>query len=133
MGFHNEEQTLIARPTYFTVEAEADIALTCEGDGWMSVGAAKTWAAAAGAGFGIPNFFIDGAVPEIGFSVGSGAGRQQVLLHDTDGLHLDGKKIGFFGEAPIAKPTVVGVKADAVAGALVAALDSLGLILDSTT
>lgn len=52
-----------------------------------------------------------------------------------DTLAIDATAVGFFGETPVARPEVTGVRDDpeAALANLLAALASLGLITDSTT
>ena len=51
----------------------------------------------------------------------------------NDTTKINGSALGFFTTAPVAKPTVAGVKADAVAASILAALVALGLVTDTTT
>jgi hypothetical protein len=54
---------------------------------------------------------------------------------EIDGdLNHDGSKVGFYGTAPAAKPTVTGSRGgNAALQPLLTALATLGLITDSTT
>lgn len=61
-----------------------------------------------------------------------------IYLRGTGGanerIHTDGTGIGFFGSAPIAKPTITGSRAgNAALADLLTKLASYGLIVDSTT
>jgi len=61
---------------------------------------------------------------------------KEINATDDDGLMLgaDGDKLGFCGETPIDKPEVTGSTGDNEAlASLLTALQSLGLITDSTT
>ncbi len=62
--------------------------------------------------------------------MGGTVGGAKIIHFKNDAGTL---KTGFFGTAAVAKPAVTGVKSDAVAGNILAALATLGLLTDSTT
>lgn len=81
----------------------------------------------------------DGAGGDVTIQTGAGggsaaAGALTFKVGATTVLAADGAgKLGFYGAAPYAKPTVLGSKSDAVAVSILTALVNLGLVTDSTT
>lgn len=65
---------------------------------------------------------------------GTSLGAAVTIIRATQGFRHENKPLGFFGNTPVAKPTVSGAKGgNAALGSLITALTSLGLITDSTS
>jgi len=81
------------------------------------------------------NVTINGGLA-VGENVDPGDNNLKVVGNvEIDGdLNHDGSNVGFYGTAPVAKPTVTGSKGgNAALASLITALAGLGLIVDNTT
>lgn len=92
--------------------------------------------------FSQPMLFDDGTLGAPGIARASqtsvgvrfGTSFMAMTVNSNDRVAVDGTGVGFNSEAPIAKPTITGSKSgNAALANLVAALESYGLISDSTT
>ena len=68
------------------------------------------------------------------FSLSIGSGSNVTIDAVTGALQLDGSTVGFFGTTPASKPTVTGSRGgNAALASLLTGLETLGLIIDSST
>jgi hypothetical protein len=110
LGGAKQQASLAIAQTSATTAASAN---------WVQVGGAT--------GGGVPAISVQGTDANIGLSLG-GKGNGAVIVGTS------GNAVGFFGSAGATKPAIAGAKAGNTAlASLLAALVSLGLVLDNTT
>lgn len=105
---------------------------------WLGQGTTGVRLEWTGSSLTVPNVIPNRAVADIGVACDSaangGAGRAALAANAVSVVLWDSVGLAFFGGTPVGKPIVTGSRGgNAALASFLTALDSLGLVTDSTT